>query len=96
MTANPTAGTAPAIPLGADLGRDNHPIPENLTKDFPDGFMRIGEVCKITTLSRSTIYRLAREGEFPAPLKLSQHTSVWEKRAVYGFLAAKKLAAQAS
>jgi len=39
--------------------------------------IRAKEVAKKVTLSVSHIYRLARDGKFPKPRKLSANTSVW-------------------
>lgn len=39
--------------------------------------IRIGEVSKLTTISKSHIYTLARQGKFPKPRKISVNTSVW-------------------
>ncbi|MBN8261332.1 MAG: AlpA family phage regulatory protein [Xanthomonadales bacterium] len=34
-------------------------------------------VLSLTGLSRSTIYRLISAGEFPAGIRLTQHTTAW-------------------
>lgn len=39
--------------------------------------LKINAVSKVTTLSRATIYRLASEGKFPRPVKLSIRSSGW-------------------
>ncbi|MEA1990243.1 MAG: AlpA family phage regulatory protein [Pseudomonadota bacterium] len=39
--------------------------------------IRIGEVSNLTTISKSHIYTLARQGKFPKPRKISVNTSVW-------------------
>lgn len=39
--------------------------------------IRIGEVSNLTTISKSHIYTLARQGKFPKPRKISENTSVW-------------------
>jgi len=38
---------------------------------------RIGNVCRLTGLSKPTIYRLIRRGEFPRPVRLSLRASGW-------------------
>lgn len=48
----------------------------------------------ITPFSSATIWRLAREGKFPAPTKLSENVTVWDAEAVDAWLA-KKLEVQA-
>ncbi|MDX1346967.1 MAG: AlpA family phage regulatory protein [Thiomicrorhabdus chilensis] len=39
--------------------------------------IRISEVSNLTTISKSHIYTLARQGKFPKPRKISVNTSVW-------------------
>lgn len=40
-----------------------------------------------TSLSRTTIWRLARKGEFPSPLKLSENRIGWSLNAIEAWLA---------
>lgn len=40
-------------------------------------FLRLREVCRLTGLSRSQIYRLQSAGQFPAHVKPSPATSAW-------------------
>lgn len=40
-------------------------------------FLRLPEVRERVGLSRSQIYRLIQEGEFPAPVKVGTTISVW-------------------
>ena len=42
-----------------------------------DRFVRLKELTTIIGLSRSTIYALIAKGDFPKPLHLTAHTSVW-------------------
>lgn len=42
--------------------------------------IRIREIVSITTLSRSTIYRLVQNQQFPAPIKLTPYTSAWRQQ----------------
>ena len=39
--------------------------------------IRIAEVSNLTTISKSHIYTLARQGRFPKPRRISENTSVW-------------------
>ncbi len=39
--------------------------------------LKIKEVIKQTSLSKSSIYRLIKNGSFPKQIKLSQHCSAW-------------------
>lgn len=54
-----------------------------------DYMIKIADVCKLTGLSRSTIYRLISKKEFPAPYKLSQASSVWPKSSIVEFISMK-------
>jgi prophage regulatory protein len=47
-----------------------------MTKDNRK-LLRIGEVSKLTTISKSHIYTLIRQGKFLKPIKLSIQTSAW-------------------
>jgi prophage regulatory protein len=48
--------------------------------------IRIGEVSNLTTISKSHIYTLARQGKFPKPRKISVNTSVWLKSEILEWL----------
>jgi len=47
----------------------------NITSD--DRLLRLSEVEQIVKLKKPTIYRLAREGKFPKPLKIGDRASRW-------------------
>ncbi len=49
----------------------------NLSPQSEFCFLREPAVVRRTGLSRSTIYRKAKEGTFPAPVKLGQRASGW-------------------
>jgi prophage regulatory protein len=40
-------------------------------------FVKLKEVIKITTLSKSSIYRLMSEGDFPSQIPLGARSVVW-------------------
>jgi prophage regulatory protein len=44
--------------------------------------LNVGDVCKITTLSKASIYRLINQGEFPPPVKISSRRVAWTDSAV--------------
>jgi len=48
--------------------------------------LKIQKVIEITTLSRSTIYRLVESGKFPRPVKLTTRTIGWVEEEVRDFL----------
>ena len=39
--------------------------------------LRINEVCRKTELSKSTIYRLIKNGKFPKPKKIGPRARIW-------------------
>lgn len=43
----------------------------------PFRFLRLPEVCRLTALSRSQIYRLEASSQFPRRVKLGQAASAW-------------------
>lgn len=53
----------------------------------PDRAIRMPELLKIIPLSRQTIYRMIKRGEFPAPIKLSPGGAVcWRLSSVMMWL----------
>lgn len=50
--------------------------------------LRLPAVCERTGLPKTTIYRLIREGKFPAPIPLAGRTRAWDSTAVDGWIAA--------
>jgi prophage regulatory protein len=51
------------------------PLPYNSPE--PLTFLRLPDVIARTGLRRDSIYRLAREGRFPKPVRLSTFASAW-------------------
>jgi prophage regulatory protein len=47
------------------------------------------QVVERTTLSATTLWRMVRRGEFPAPVQLSAIRKGWPKEAVDGWIAAR-------
>jgi prophage regulatory protein len=52
----------------------------------PPRILRLPEVCERTGLGRDSVYRLASEGRFPRPLKLSSRASGWIEGEVSGWI----------
>ena len=48
--------------------------------------IRLDEVAELTGLSRTTIWRKCRAGEFPARIKLGSHSVGWFLHEVEGWL----------
>jgi prophage regulatory protein len=53
----------------------------------PSRVIRLPEVLNLTGLGRDTVYRLAKAGKFPAPMKISERASGWRLDAVAAYLA---------
>ncbi|WP_066017069.1 helix-turn-helix transcriptional regulator [Endozoicomonas atrinae] len=49
--------------------------------DAPE-LVNISTVVKMTTLSKATIYRMIKEGEFPKGVMISKKRRVWKKQDV--------------
>jgi len=48
--------------------------------------MDVKEVMELVTLSRTTIYRKVKAGEFPAPKRLGSRTMRWKREDVLTWL----------
>ncbi|WP_342590997.1 AlpA family transcriptional regulator [Isorropodon fossajaponicum symbiont] len=48
--------------------------------------IKLYQVLNITTLSRTTIYRLIADGKFPKQIKLSERSSGWVEQEVMDYL----------
>jgi prophage regulatory protein len=55
-------------------------------------YLRISEVCEVTGVSRTTIWRWTRSGDFPAKRKLGPNSIGWCERAVGEWLANRPVA----
>ncbi|WP_111559711.1 MULTISPECIES: AlpA family transcriptional regulator [Paracoccus] len=53
--------------------------------------LRRPEVERLTGLSRSTIYRLMADGEFPKPVKLTRKAVGWQQNTINEWLAQRPL-----
>ena len=48
--------------------------------------LRMPEVCELTGLGKSTIYKRLSEGTFPAPVRLGPRAIGWKIRDIYDWL----------
>lgn len=48
--------------------------------------LRASKVLEKTGISRTHLYRLIQQGEFPPPSKLSERVSVWDEAAIDNWL----------
>lgn len=51
-----------------------------------DSLLRLPQVCKITCLSKSTIYLLAAKGDFPVGIRVSPRCVAWSAKAVHDWV----------
>ena len=51
--------------------------------------LRVRDVCERTGLSRTAMYRLAKEGQFPKPIRLTTRRSGWLSEEVDEWIAAR-------
>ena len=47
---------------------------------------RIGELTKVLSLSKSTIWKLTREKSFPQPSKLTDRITVWKDTDIHEWI----------
>lgn len=71
-----------------------HP-PENPTTrqplaavSVPDALLKVATVTAVTGLSTASVYRKARAGQFPQPVRLGARCSRWRAAEVQAWLAA--------
>lgn len=65
-------------------------FPRSLPKPSPStalpAFYRLNDVTRITSLSRSTVYRRIAEGRFPEPVHLGGRASAWPSAALQAWI----------
>lgn len=49
-------------------------------------YLRDKDVAKMLTIGRSSVWRMAKEGKLPAPIKLSERVSVWKLSDIEAFV----------
>jgi prophage regulatory protein len=54
--------------------------------------VRIRQVCEMTGIARSTIYKYIANGTFPKSFKLGQRVSVWRVATIEAWIADRELA----
>ena len=59
-----------------------------------DKIIRMAETMRITTLKRSTIAKLLKTGEFPAPIKLLGRLNAWKERDIFDWIESQNTAGQ--
>lgn len=73
-----------AFRLGLERGRQQAaPLAK---QDGPDRLLRVGEVMERTGLSRATLWRLERSGDFPGRVRLTGSTIAWRASEVAAWI----------
>lgn len=58
----------------------------SLTQHHENLLLDLKQVCQLTKLSKSTVYRLEVLGKFPRRIKLSERRVAWRAFDVYDFI----------
>ena len=58
-------------------------------EEYEDRLIRLPEVCRLTGLSRSTIYRMKSEKRFPQRVYCSERGVAWHLREVMDWIGAR-------
>jgi predicted DNA-binding transcriptional regulator AlpA len=67
------------------------------TQSSPGRAIRLPEVCRLTAMSRATVWRLARhDSSFPKPFKLTDNITCWAEDEILGWIACRKTNSAAS
>jgi prophage regulatory protein len=75
---NPTTGGHMVHPSSVRLvsGQLHH---SPVASDVAVLLLRLGAVIRVTGLSRSTLYRLIADGQFPRPVRLGPRAVAWRR-----------------
>ena len=52
-------------------------------------YLRDKDVAKMTTMGRSSVWRMVKEGKLPAPFKMSERVTVWKLSDIEAFIASR-------
>jgi prophage regulatory protein len=58
-------------------------------------FIRLKEVLRQVPISRSSVWRLAKLGKFPRPVRLTDRCTAWKQEEIQAWLASKETASHA-
>lgn len=56
-------------------------------------YLRDKQVSEKLSMSRASVWRLAKAGKLPAPIKLSERVTVWRASDIEAFIASKEVSA---
>jgi prophage regulatory protein len=66
----------------------------NISNIDPNSYLRQPEVLKLVPVAASTLWKWAKAGSFPQPVKLSENCTAWRARDVLAWLDAQQQASQ--
>lgn len=49
--------------------------------------LRLKQVVELTNLSKATIWRWVRDGQFPKPIKITNRVTVWKSNDIEAYIA---------
>ena len=52
-------------------------------------YLRDKQVAEMLTIGRSSVWRMAKEGKLPTPIKLSERVTVWKLSDIEAFVASR-------
>ncbi len=56
------------------------------SSEAPSKFLGISEIVTMTSLSRASVYRLAKEGAFPKAIALTKKRVAWDRDAIVDWM----------
>lgn len=56
-------------------------------------YLRDKQVAEKLSMSRASVWRLAKAGKLPAPIKLSERVTVWRASEIEAFITSKEVSA---
>lgn len=75
---------------GAKSAQSSTVVETSEAADEIDPLLRLPDVLKLVPVSRSTLHRMVRRGEFPRPVKISTNAVGYPRRGVSEFLRDRK------
>jgi prophage regulatory protein len=67
-------------------------LPANQSPSMPSRILRIREVIDLTGMSKSTLMRLQRSGDFPSRIRIGDKAVGWREREVLAWIQSRQLA----
>ena len=81
---------ATITPMTREQLAEHHRRTAARSQPAPDEFLTVREVCGITKMSRSTLWRMERAGKFPKRVPRTDTTVAWRASEVHTWVARRK------